>query len=263
MKVVATLLLLLAALASAETSAYIYGMGGVVAGDYKTDDDVYQKLVGTYAYLEPPPGPPHEASLTSTDLAVTPFAFGMKGNEWRMAFELTWNRHLVGTDDERQVNNGQMRGAGGYILNRAFFAAKRVKPYFGGFFNGAFTKAGNMHNGVIAYGLGPDLGILLALDLHHSYFLVTAGYQYKKYSITGTRAETLPGNDLPSAPYYNFTYIPTGTFPAAASSYYVNVKSTLQFHRRVGVEANLRYDGDLNDSFNNGISFLAGPSLWL
>jgi TPR repeat protein len=214
MKLVTAFLLLVAALASAETSAYIYGRGGFVAGDYKTDDDVYQKLV-------------------------------------------------VSLGDNRQVNNGQMYSAAGYVLNRAFFADKRVKPYFGGFFNGVFTKGANMHNGVIAYGFGPDLGVLLPIDLRQSYLLITAGYQYKKYSITGTQVETMPGDDPPSAPHYNYTYIPTGSFPTSASSYYANLKMTLQLHRRAGVEANMRYDGDLNDSFNNGMSFLAGPSFWL
>lgn len=263
MRLVTALLLAVAPWAFAETAAYIYGLGGIVAGDYNAGDDVYQKVVGTYVYLEPPPGPPYEAALTGTDLAVTPFAFGMKGDEWRMAFELNWNRHAAGPADDRPVNNGRMRAGGGYIFNRGFFAGKRVQPYFGALFNGTFTKAGNMHNGVIAYGFGPDLGILIPLDLNHSGFLITAGYQYKRYSLTGTRAEDLPAHDLPTAPYFNYTYIPTSSFPTSAASYYVGVRTTLRFHRRIGLEAHVRYDGDVSDSFDNGVSFQAGPSLWL
>jgi hypothetical protein len=263
MRIWGWLLLLAAAVAGAENVAYLYGMAGVVAGDYATDDALYQKMVGSYAYNPPPPPTPYAVDETSTDLAISPFAFGMKGTAWRMNFELLWNRHRVSADDDRQVNTGALYGGAGYVLSRGFFADNRVKPYFGGFFLGRFTKAGNMHNGVVAAGFGPDLGAVVNFDLNHSYLLFTVGYQYKNYLITGTKFDAPEGDDPPTGPHYNYTYIPAADFPTSAGSYFVSLRSTLQLHRRVGAEVEVRFEDDVNHSFTNGLTFAVGPSVWL
>ncbi len=248
-----------------ETAAYIYGLVGVFAGKYESDSHTYEKLVGYYDYGQPPPVDPWEDVKTSTtDFAASPFAFAMKADTWRMSFVSMWNRHKIDSLTEtRQVNNASLTASGGYILNRGYFADKRVKPYFGGFWRGNWTKAENVHNGVISNGLGPDLGALLAFDLNHSFALFTVGYHYKLYSLTGNKAADQIGDDPPVAPFYNYTYVPENQIPKNGSSFYVDAKTSLQFHRRVGVEAELRYDLDLKDSFVNGLTFAAGPSFWL
>jgi hypothetical protein len=261
------------AAAAQETSAYIYGLVGVFAADYGSDGDVFEKLVGYYAYPGygvPSGAPPGwgEVELSSTDFAVSPFGFGLKGDSWRASFVALWNRRKVeppagSPADDRQTNNASLTGTGGYILNRGYFADKKVKPYFGGFWRGNWTKAENVHNGVIANGFGPDVGAVFAFDLNRSFILATLGYHYKMYSLTGTKFDDPRGDDPPAAPSYNYTYVLEDELPASASSFFVSAKSSLQFHRRVGAEVELRYEMDLGDSFVNGLTFAGGPSLWL
>jgi hypothetical protein len=251
-----------------ETSAYIYGLVGVFAGNYESDDQIFEKLIGYYGYPEYPLRAAWEGSLISADFAASPFGFGLKGDAWRGSFEALWNRRavepLVGyMADDRQVHNASLTATGGYILNRGYFEDKRIKPYFGGFWRGGWTKAGNVHNGVIANGFGPDVGAVFEFGLNRSFLLATVGYQYKIYSLTGTTFDNPEGDDGPTDPYYNYTYIPEGGISKSASSFFVSAKSSLQFLRRGGVEAELRYDLDLGDSFVNGLTFAAGPSLWL
>jgi len=253
-----------------ETSAYIYGLVGVFAGKYESDANLYEKLVGYYDYGLPPPVPEGvtwpEVELSSTDFAASPFGFGLKGDSWRAAFVSMWNRHKIEfNNDSRQFNNATLTATGGYILRKGYFEGKRVAPYFGGFWRGNWTKAGNVENGLIANGFGPDVGAVIDFDLNHSFAVVTVGYQYKMYMLTGTKTDdpTNHNADPPEEPYYNYTYVPEDAVPGSASSFFVSAKSSLQFHRRVGVEVEVRYDLDLGDSFVNGLTFAAGPSLWL
>jgi hypothetical protein len=251
---------------AADTAAYIYGLVGVFAGKYDSGDSkIYEKLVGYYDYGKPPPVDPWQGvELSSTDFAASPFGFGLKGDSWRASFETLWNRHSIDSMTKtRQVNNASLTATGGYILNRGYFEDKMVKPYFGGFWRGGWTKAGNMENGVIANGFGPDVGALMEFDLNRSFALVTFGYQYKSYMLTGTKVDTPEGDDPPTAPHWNYVYIPEDELPGSGSSFYVSAKSSLQFLRRLGVEVEVRYDLDLGDSFMNGLTFAAGPSLWL
>jgi hypothetical protein len=251
-----------------ESSAYIYGLVGVFAGDYGSDDHIFEKLVGYYEYAGYPLRAPWEGSLTSTDFAASPFGFGLKGDSWRGSFVALWNRRKIeplagSTAGDRQVNNAALTATGGYILDRGYFEDKRVKPYFGGFWRGNWTKAENVHNGVIANGFGPDVGAVVEFDLNRSFVLATLGYHYKNYSLTGAVFDKPVGDDRPTAPYHNYTYIPEGGIPGSASSFFASAKSSLHFLRRLGAEVELRYDMDLGDSFVNGLSFAAGPSLWL
>ncbi len=267
----AALVFLLVAVAgafAADTAAYIYGLVGVFAGDYDSGDShIYEKLVGYYDYdLTPPIDPWQEVELSSTDFAVSPFGFGLKGDTWRASFVALWNRHKIDSMAEtRQVNNASLTATGGYIFNRGYFGDKMLKPYFGGFWRGNWSKAGNMENGIIANGFGPDVGMVMEFDLNRSFALVTFGYQYKMYMLTGPKSDTPGGDDEPTDPHYNYVFIPDTDegVPGSGSSFYVSAKSSLQFHRRVGAEVEMRYDLDLGDSFVNGLTFAAGPSLWL
>jgi hypothetical protein len=269
---VAVLFLLTAAAgaSAADTAAYIYGLVGVFSGDYKSDDDTFEKLIGYYNYPGYEPHGTWEGSLTMTSFAASPFGFGLKGDSWRASFVSLWTRRkvepLVGLEaDDRQCNNAMLTASGGYILNRGYFEDKMLKPYFGGFWRGNWTKAENVENGIIANGFGPDVGMVMDFDLNRSFALITFGYQYKKYMLTGTKTDdpTNNGTDPPQAPYYNYTYIPEDAVPGSGSSFYVSGKSSLQFHKRVGVEVEIRYDLDMGDSFVNGLTFAAGPSFWL
>lgn len=248
------------------TTAYIYGLVGLAAGNYETDSNIYEKIVGYYDYNRPVPVTPwQEVELTSADFAASPFGFAMKGESWRMAFTSLWNRHKIDSmTTTRQVNNTSLTANGGYILKKGPFTEARVKPYFGGFWRGNWTKAENVENGVIGIGFGPDLGVVIApMAWHNSYATATVGYHYKKYMLTGPKFEDPNGNDPPTAPHWNYTCIPEGALPASGGAFFVDVRSTLQFHRRVGAEAQLRYELDLGDSFPNGFTFAAGPSFWL
>jgi len=253
---------------AADTAAYIYGLVGIFAGDYDSGDSkIYEKLVGYYDYdIKPPVDPWQEVELSSTDFAASPFGFGLKGDTWRASFASLWNRHEIDSMTEtRQVNNATLTATGGYIFNRGYFEDKMLKPYFGGFWRGNWTKAENVENGIIANGFGPDVGAVMEFDLNRSFALITFGYQYKAYMLTGTKTDdpTNHGADPPQAPYYNYTYVPEDAVPGSGSSFYVSAKSSLQLHRRVGAEVEVRYDLDLGDSFMNGLTFAAGPSLWL
>lgn len=270
----ATLIFLLVAVAgafAADTAAYIYGLVGVFAGKYDSGDShIYEKLVGYYPY--PGHGVPkgagdwQEVELSSTDFAVSPFGFGLKSDTWRASFVALWNRHKIDSMTEtRQVNNASLTATGGYIFNRGYFEDKMLKPYAGGFWRGNWSKAGNMENGIIANGFGPDVGMVMEFDLNRSFALVTFGYQYKMYMLTGPKSDTPEGDDEPTAPHYNYVFIPDTDegVPGSGSSFYVSAKSSLQFHKRVGAEVEVRYDLDLGDSFVNGLTFAAGPSFWL
>lgn len=255
---------------AADTAAYIYGMVGVFAGDYESDGNTFEKLIGYYDYPGYPLRAEWEGSLTATSFAASPFGFGLKGDSWRASFVSLWTRRkiepLTGLEaDDRQVNNATLTATGGYILNRGYFEDKMLKPYFGGFWRGNWTKAENVENGVIANGFGPDVGMVMEFDLNRSFALITFGYQYKAYMLTGTKTDdpTNHGANSPEAPFYNYTYVPEDEVPGSGSSFYVSAKSSLQFHRRVGAEVEVRYDLDLGDSFVNGLTFAAGPSLWL
>jgi hypothetical protein len=253
---------------AADTAAYIYGLVGVFAGRYESDANVYEKLVGYYDYGLKPPIPENltwqEVKLSSTDFAASPFGFGLKGDSWRASFVSLWNRHKIDSMAKtRQVNNASLTATGGYILNRGYFEDKMLKPYFGGFWRGNWTKAENVENGVIANGFGPDLGAVMEFDLNRSFLLVTFGYQYKAYTLTGPKVDNPIGDDRPTAPHWNYVYVPEDELPGSASSFYASAKSSLQFHKRVGAEVEVRYDLDLGDSFLNGLTFAAGPSLWL
>jgi len=119
-------------------------------------------------------------------------------------------------------------------------------------------------NGVIGIGFGPDLGVVVSpMAWHNSYAVATVGYHYKTYMLTGTKFADPVGNDPPAAPHYNYTCIPEDAIPAHGAAFYLDIRTALQFHRRVGAEAHLRYELDLGDSFPNGLSFAAGPSFWL
>ena len=114
----ATLIFLLVAVAgafAADTAAYIYGMVGVFAGKYESDDNLYEKLVGYYDYgLALPIDPWQEVELSSTDFAVSPFGFGLKGDTWRASFVALWNRHKIDSmAGTRQVNNASLTATGG------------------------------------------------------------------------------------------------------------------------------------------------------
>ncbi len=267
----ATLILLLVAVAgafAADTAAYIYGMVGVFAGKYDSGESkIYEKLVGYYDYDLPLPQDPwQEVELSSTDFAVSPFGFGLKSDNWRASFVTLWNRHKIDSVEEtRQVNNASLTATGGYIFNRGYFEDKMLKPYAGGFWRGNWTKAENMINGVIANGFGPDVGMVMEFDLNRSFALVTFGYQYKSYMVTGTKSDTPGGNDEPTAPHWNYIFIPDNDkgVPSSGSSFYVSAKSSLQFNKRAGAEVEVRYDMDLSDSFVNGLTFAVGPSFWL
>ncbi len=266
----ATLVLLLVAAAgsfAAETAAYIYGMAGVFAGEYGSDANVYEKLVGYYAYDRPLPiNPWQEVELTGTDFAASPFGFGLKGDTWRASFVSLWNRHMIDSMAEtRQLNNASLTATGGYILNRGYFEDKMLKPYFGGFWRGNWTKAENVENGIIASGFGPDVGMVMEFELDRSFALITFGYQYKSYILTGAKYDNPTGNGayIPREPHFNYKYVPENEVPSSGSSFYVSAKSSIQFHRRVGGEVEVRYDLDLGDSFMNGLLFAVGPSLWL
>lgn len=267
----AALIFLLVAVAgafAADTAAYIYGMVGVFAGQYDSGDShIYEKLVGYYDYgLTPPIDPWQEVELSSTDFAVSPFGFGLKSDMWRASFVAMWNRHKIDSMAEtRQVNNASLTATGGYIFNRGYFEDKMLKPYAGGFWRGNWSKAENMINGVIANGFGPDVGMVMEFDLNRSFALITFGYQYKTYMLTGTKSDTPGGDDPPTAPHWNYVFIPDNDqgVPGSGSSFYVSAKSSLQFHKRVGAEVEMRYDLDLGDSFVNGLTFAVGPSLWL
>ncbi len=271
----AALILLLVAVAgafAADTAAYIYGMVGVFAGKYDSGGShIYEKLVGYYGYGQPPPLLPEgetwqEVELSSTDFAVSPFGFGLKSDTWRASFVALWNRHKIDSMEEtRQVNNASLTATGGYIFNRGYFEDKMLKPYAGGFWRGNWTKAENMINGVIANGFGPDVGMVMEFDLNRSFALVTFGYQYKMYMLTGPKSDTPEGDDVPTEPHYNYVFIPDNDkgVPGSGSSFYVSAKSSLQFHKRVGAEVEVRYDMDRSDSFINGLTFAVGPSFWL
>lgn len=267
----AAMIFLLVAVAgafAADTAAYIYGLVGVFAGKYDSGDShIYEKLVGYYDYGLPLPIDPwQEVELSSTDFAVSPFGFGLKGDTWRASFVALWNRHKIDSMAEtRQVNNASLTATGGYIFNRGFFEDKMMKPYAGGFWRGNWTKAENVENGIIANGFGPDVGMVMEFDLNRSFALITFGYQYKSYMLTGTKTDdpTGGGSYEPQPPHWNYGYIPEDEVPGSGSSFYVSAKSSLQFHRRVGAEVEMRYDLDLGDSFVNGLTFAAGPSLWL
>ena len=247
------------------TSAYISGMAGVVAGKYESDSYLYEKLVGYYDYGQPPPAADWPAAeLSSTDFAASPFGLGLKAENWQASFATLWNRHKIDAyGGTRQVNAATLNAGGGYILNRGYFAGKKVQPYFGGFFRGTFNKAANTHNGVIGYGFGPDVGAVLTAGPLNSFVLITLGYDYKKYSLSGTKSATARGDDPPTAPFWNYTYIPEDQLPASGSSAYINAKGSIQFIRRLGVEAVLRYEMDLGDTFTNGLTVAVGPSFWL
>jgi len=250
--------------AQEETSAHLYILFGVYAGSYESDAHIYEKALGFYGYNLEPPYPWPEVKLSSTDFAFSPFAFGLKGSSWRLGFKSLWTRHEVESlNDSRQLNNASLTADGGYIMDAAYFREKVVKPYFGVFWQGYWTKAENVHNGVLANGFGPDLGVSIEPPLNDTYILVTAGLNYKIYSLTGEEHDTPYGNDPPAAPHYNFTYIPPDEIPASASSLYFSARGSIQPHRRIGVEAQLRYELDLKDSYANGFTFAAGPSLWL
>jgi len=255
--------------AAEETAAYIFGMVGVFAGNYESDEAIYEKVLGVYEGYGVPAGAPAgwgEVELSTADFAASPFAFGIKGEAWRAAFVSMWNRHKVEYNDEtRQVNNATLTATGGYILRKGYFEGKRVAPYFGGFWRGNWTKAENVENGVIANGFGPDVGAVIDFDLNHSFVVVTVGYQYKAYMLTGSKFDDPTGNGAysPQDPHWNYGYIPENDIPGSGAGFFVDARGSLQFHRRVGVEVELRYDLDLGDSFVNGLTFAAGPSLWL
>lgn len=259
-----------AGIASAEgSSAYIFGMVGIFAGNYESDENIYEKLLGDYAYEGygvPAGAPPGwgDFELSSTDFAASPFGFGIVGDSWRMAFVSMWNRHKIEYNDEsRQFNNATLTGEGGYILRKGYFEGKRVAPYFGGFWRGNWTKGENVENGLIANGFGPDVGCVVDFDLHNSFAVFTVGYQYKAYMMTGPKFDDPNGDEAPGPPHWNYKYVLEDQIPGSGSGFFVNAKSSLQFHRRVGAEVELRYDLDLGDSFVNGLTFAAGPSLWL
>jgi hypothetical protein len=268
---VVSLLALAAGAFAADTAAYIYGLVGVFAGDYDSGDSkIYEKLVGYYPYpgygIPAGAGDWQKVELSSTDFAASPFGFGLKGDTWRASFVGLWNRHKIDSMTEtRQVNNGSLTATGGYIFNRGYFEDKMLKPYAGGFWRGNWTKAENVENGIIANGFGPDVGMVMEFDLNRSFALVTFGYQYKAYVLTGTKYDDPTGGGTydPQAPHWNYGYIPENAVPGSGSSLYVSAKSSLQFHRRVGAEVEVRYDLDLGDSFMNGLTFAVGPSLWL
>jgi hypothetical protein len=266
----AVLTLIAAAGAFADTSAYIYGMVGVFSGDYESDGQTFEKLIGYYNYPGYEPWGVWEGSLTTASFAASPFGFGLKNDSWRASFVSLWSRRtiepIMGYDaEERQFNNATLTASGGYILGRGYFENTMMKPYFGAFWRGHWSKAENVENGVIANGLGPDVGVVMDFDLNRSFALVTLGYQYKIYTLTGPKVDdpTNNGASRPEAPHYNYTYVPQDEIPSSGSSFYVSTKSSLQFHRRVGAEVEVRYDLDLGDSFVNGLTFAAGPSVWL
>ena len=259
-----------AGVASAEgSSAYIFGMVGIFAGNYESDEAIYEKLLGDYAYegYGVPAGAPEgwgDFELSTTDFAASPFGFGIVGDSWRAAFVTMWNRHKIEYNDQfRQFNNATLTATGGYILRKGYFEGKRVAPYFGGFWRGNWTKAENVENGLIANGFGPDVGCVIDFDLNNSFAVFTVGYQYKAYMMTGPKFDDPNGDEPPGPPHWNYKYVLEDEIPGSASGFFVNAKSSLQFHRRLGAEVELRYDLDLGDSFVNGLTFAAGPSLWL
>jgi len=272
-KVIVTLACLAAFAAgvvSAEgSSAYIFGMVGIFAGNYESDENIYEKLLGNYeypGYPKPPLAPEGwgDFELSTTDFAASPFGFGIVGESWRMAFVSMWNRHKIEYNDEsRQFNNATLTGEGGYILRKGYFEGKRVAPYFGGFWRGNWTKGENVENGLIANGFGPDVGCVIDFDLYNSFAVFTVGYQYKAYMMTGPKFDDPNGDEPPGPPHWNYKYVLEDQIPGSGAGFFVNAKSSLQFHRRVGAEVELRYDLDLGDSFVNGLTFAAGPSLWL
>jgi hypothetical protein len=261
-----------AAGAFAETAAYIYGMVGVFSGDYESDGQTFEKLIGFYDYPGPEPWGYNDDDLTAAGFAVSPFGFGLKDDNWRASFVSIWSRRAIGPRigveapaDDRQFNNATLSATGGYIFNRGYFEGTMMKPYFGAFWRGHWCKAENVENGVIANGFGPDVGIVMDFDLNRSFALITFGYQYKVYTLTGPKVDnpTNNGASRPEPPHYNYTYVPQDEVPSGGSSFYVSTRSSLQFHRRVGAEVEVRYDADMGDSFVNGLTFAAGPSVWL
>ncbi|UCH77824.1 MAG: hypothetical protein JSU81_08865 [Candidatus Coatesbacteria bacterium] len=255
--------------AAEETAAYLFGMVGVFAGDYESDEAIYEKVLGVYEGYGIPAGAPAgwgEVELSTVDFAASPFGFGIKGEAWRAAFVSMWNRHEVEyNNNSRQVNNATLTATGGYILRKGYFEDTRVAPYFGGFWRGNWTKGENVENGVLANGFGPDVGAVIDFDLNNSFAVVTVGYQYKVYMLTGPKSDDPTGNGayVPQRPHWNYGYIPENEIPGSGAGFFVDARGSLQFHRRVGAEVELRYDLDLGDSFVNGLTFAAGPSLWL
>jgi hypothetical protein len=250
----------LAAAAGAAPQLNLAVLAGAVAADYTGDPFNYQNITGYNPQEENAPAAPARA----TDLALAPAALTARAYNWRASLTALWHRHRVAPGvDPRQVNCGTLDANGGYIWTIGAAATKRVKPYGGAFFRGGFIKAENVHNGVLTYGFGPELGAVLDFALRGSYLLVTLGYEYQRHSLTGTKVDDARGDDPPGPPYYNYTYIPAATFPRDGSSYFVHMRSSLQLTRRWGVEVEVRYDANVTDSLANGLTAALGPSAWL
>ena len=244
---------------------YFYSRAGVLNGDYHTAESFYQKSVGSYEWGDPP-RPPFEVYSVdeyTSELAISPFGCGVRGDLWRLAVAGRWSRHRISAADSRRVSVAAMEGCGDFVFDTGYFQGRQLKPYAGMGLRGVFSEGERMHNGVVTLGFGPEVGAVLDYTLNRSFMVVYFGFLYNRNVLTGPPSAGPVGDDPPAPTYYNYTYIPTERFPASSTTYYTGMDAYLEFARHIGVQVEVRYVGNVDRSFINGFTFLAGPAYGL
>ena len=196
MRKLAAVLTLLWVANPAHAFVYLYGRAGVFNGYYYTPERVYEKAIGSYMWGDPPRPPfrTYPVAGTTSELAISPAGFGLQGDAWRLAAAAVWNRHRVaGDQDRRQVDRGLLDANGDYIINTGYFAGRKLRPYFGGSVRGTLTRAQDMHNGVAAFGAGPEVGAVLDYNLNRSFMVIYFGFMYHRLAITGNKSASPVG----------------------------------------------------------------------
>lgn len=256
---------LLLAAQAAYAFTYFYSRAGVLTGDYQTSDRIYRKSIGSYEWGDPPapPFPAYSVDERTTELAISPVGCGIRSGLWRAAAAARWSRHEISAVDTRRVDIAALEGSGDFVFDTGYFEGRQLKPYAGMGFRGIFQTTELVHNGVITYGLGPEVGAVFDYTLHRSFMTVYFGFLYNRNILTGPASAGPVGDDPPAAPFYNYTYIPSERFPASSTSYYTGMDAYLEFVRHFGVQIEVRYVGNVDRSYVNGFTFMVGPAYGL
>jgi hypothetical protein len=256
---------LLCAAQAAYGFTYFYSRAGTLNNDYHTPERVYQQSIGSYIWgaAPHPPFVGYAVDEHPSELAISPFGCGARGDLWRAAIAGRWSRNRVSGVDSRRVSITALEGCGDFVFNTGHFEGRQLKPYAGMSVRGVFSEAERVNNGVLTLGFGPEVGAVLDYTLNRSFMVVYFGFLYNRNVLTGRTWAEPVGDDPPAPPFYNYTYIPADRFPASSTSYYTGMDAYLEFAHHFGAQVEVRYTGNVERSFVNGFTFLAGPAYGL